>query len=459
MFFKKGFFSKKTEPDKPKKLKKTTADGMRNSFGAGSETDRGAGYIPSIPFKAPMMWGEGIFFAYYTLFRFFWEARKLVTIPPSDMTREGWNYVGQEVKPELLKQIKQEETRLSLITTVNEALEYERLYGAGVILIGTAEQESQRTAEQPLNVKALGQGDLTFVRAFPRPLVVPFQTNINPLSVNYRKAEIYHLSGVPVHVSRLLIFDGGGHRGPRTSSFASMGGYARTALYDRDGFGESALEPVFEDIVRACGSRGAAFHLIHLLSIMLFKVDETNSGLNYTKGTDRKLDTLENISKAISIYQGAILEKGMSVEQYTANIRGIPEIIEKQLQVLAAAADVPAARFLGDSPGGLNATGKGELVNYYDMIKSKQVLHLKPQLEKLKTILLKSAVGDAASPEQVDIDFNPLMQLAETDKMLVREKDWLNIISAYEKGLVTKEWVAKEARERGIFYNEMEFQE
>ena len=65
-------------------------------------------------------------------------------------------------------------------------------------------------------------------------------------------------------------------------------------------------------------------------------------------------------------------------------------------------------RLLGQSPAGLSATGDSDTRNYYDMIAARQELDLRPQLERLDKLILRSAGVD---PAALTFEFRPLWQM------------------------------------------------
>ena len=81
------------------------------------------------------------------------------------------------------------------------------------------------------------------------------------------------------------------------------------------------------------------------------------------------------------------------------------------LQVAAGAADIPVTRLLGQSPSGLSATGESDTRNYYDMIAARQDLDLRPQLERLDRLMLRS---EGLDPDGLTFAFRPLWQLDAT---------------------------------------------
>ena len=97
-----------------------------------------------------------------------------------------------------------------------------------------------------------------------------------------------------------------------------------------------------------------------------------------------------------SINNLLLLGDGETWSRQSIDFAGLPEMVRTFLQVAAGAADIPVTRLLGQSPAGLSATGDSDTRNYYDMIAARQELDLRPQLERLDALLLRSAGVDAA---------------------------------------------------------------
>jgi hypothetical protein len=109
-----------------------------------------------------------------------------------------------------------------------------------------------------------------------------------------------------------------------------------------------------------------------------------------------------------------VLDKEDEYTQKTINFSQLPEVQRLQLQIVSGAADIPASRFLGQSPSGLNATGEGDEKNYYNRIGAEQELTLREPLEKLLNVVVRSALG--SRPDDCWFTFNPLWQMSEKEK-------------------------------------------
>lgn len=440
---------------KRKKRKNISQDSSVTSgaSGAGGSGDQTRSFRPGIqdflgscgkymPFN--VHYGQEYFF--YIMWRKFWEAKKIVNIPAYDMTKEGWQYINPDIDPEKINDLKKEEARLDLQNEINRALQYERLYGGSVIVIGTQEEKAE--ASQPLKPEYIQKDGLKFMRALSRVVLSVSAYDTDPLSPNYDKPLYYDIRGTKIHRSRLLVFSGGGQHDREVLQGSNM----LLSPERFDGFGYSILEPLFDDIIKAAGSRQAAFQLINKASVMIFKrLGESTLG-DYTVGAEYNKQAIKDVMDSLSIYRAAILDKGSDLSNYSSTFGSTPELLISYLQVLSAASDIPAARFLGESPGGLNATGKGELKNYYDSLHAQQEIRLRPQLMKLLPYLQKSALGEIY--DGFEIKFPTLDQATKFEQADIDSKNWLTISDALTQGVGDDEWAAKEALEKGIFLND-----
>ena len=413
-----------------KRLRTQNANTQGRS-GAGGTQDRGA---DTRPLQGAALSQQELL----NLWRFDWAARKIVSIPVADALREEWSYTGLGDSTDAIARAAD---NLGLIDTLRRALIIERLLGGAAILMGV--QDSEDNPEQPLLPTRVRQGDLRFINVIPRNRLYLADVVSDPFSASYGKPAMYTINGKRVHESRLLVFDGQ----PLTydgslMSFSSLLG---------PGFGDSVLQPLMDDLMRATGTRQAAFHLVNTASLMLIKADIAT--LQATNSGSERIAELEEIAKQLSLYRAALLdtgpEGGAEVATLSTSFGSVPELLMAFLQVLSAALDIPATRFLGQAPGGLNATGTSDLENYYNSIDSFQMLRIKPQLLKLLRILHPSVTGQPL-PDGVDIEFPPLWNLSEREAADIRQID-ANVITALAAGgVIGGDEAYAEARERGL---------
>jgi len=146
-----------------------------------------------------------------------------------------------------------------------------------------------------------------------------------------------------------------------------------------------------------------------------------------------------------------LLDGTESYEKKQNSFANLDKVIQQFMVDVSGAADIPMTRLFGTSAAGMNATGDNDVRNYYDMVSAKQEAELRPQLEYLYEVLVRSELGHM--PEDFRFDFNPLWQLSEKDQADVekaraeRDEKYINL------GVVSETLVAKELKERGTYRN------
>jgi phage-related protein (TIGR01555 family) len=422
--------SKNRKSSKRRNLSRAQDGIAVNPAGMGTTSDRGAYQEPMVNElgygnDANLLYGKSEQF-YYTLYRNNWEAGKIVDIPPADMTREGWEYKAPDLSEEDSKKLSASEVKLGFVKEIDKALRYERLYGGGLVFLGI-KGDKEEDPSKPLDIESIGQDDLAFTRAIDLTMISGVNLDTNPLSEHYNRPEILLVRGQEVHRSRFLIFDGN----PILAPHGRLLG--RRSL---QGFGDSVLRKLYKDINHATGTRQSAMHLIEMASINYLKRKGLldNAG---TTGGQKVVKELKEVMDQISIYRAALIGKDDEVGTMQASFGSVPELLMTYLQVLSAASDIPATRFLGNAPGGLNATGEGDLRNYWDKISSDQNIFLGPPLNYFAQILSRSTFGNEI--DGLHVDFNPLYQPNQTEEAAVRKSNVETITQLYDSRLIDEE--------------------
>ena len=290
-----------------------------------------------------------------------WEARKIIDIPVDDALRLPFEITG--VDTALSTDLRSAYEAFDLDRQNRRALIQERLYGGccQTIVIKGEEDESLSDRLSPEHIR---RGDLEAFNVVDVSRITRPDYDQNPFSAGYDRADRYIINGVEADVSRLVVFDGS----PLINRAAMN--ILQNFRYNPAGFGESKLAPLYDLLVRVVGTQQAAYHLVNMASVLLVRT----SNLMALQATDSPaLTKLEEICKQISLYRGAVIDNpNADVQQHAASFGSVPELVMSFAQLLSAASDIPATRFLGQAPGGLNATGESDLQNYYDMIGQEQ---------------------------------------------------------------------------------------
>lgn len=410
-----------------RRLRARVVNQMTRSSGMGGQYDHGTGVSPMATglLMTPMQQDR---FA-VTLYESEWVAQKIVDIPVEDMLRDGWRNDGltEEQADELDTQME----RLGVMVAFQQAMRLERMLGGAAIFMGVMDGQSDPAV--PLDPAAARLEGLRYLNVIPRGRITRPEWDVNPLSPTYGRPIFFQIDGVRVHRSRLILFDGNPLLPVPISTIATAVGLRN------DGFGSSILLRIYDEIVRSTGSRQAAYQMVQRASVFILQADLAD--LQGNEQGQAALAQLQAIVNQMNLYRGAVVDKNPSdqsspISTVATAFGSVPELVMVFLQVLSAASDIPATRFLGQAPGGLNATGESDLENYYGRLESAQRQKLKPKIEQLNAFLLPSVF---TAPPKVKVEFDPLWSLSEKEESEVRTADTNNMVALVNAGMLTEE--------------------
>lgn len=368
------------------------------------------------------------------MYRGSWLAKKIVNAVADDMTRE-WLHVTFDGE-ELGTTIEQAEKRFALKRKTNEALKWSRLYGGAVIIIGTRD----RNLAKPLDVKNVRKGDLRYLHVVDRWRLSPAGSlNRDLESPNFGMPDSYVLaeSTVQVHHTRVLRFNG-----EKLPYFA----WLRNAMWD-----DSVLQHVMDSLMNCDTTTQAIATMMFESNVDVVKSEGLADVLARKDGEAVLTKRFQVAALLKSFNRMLLLDGTESYEKKQNSFANLDKVIQQFMIDVSGAADIPMTRLFGTSATGMNATGDNDVRNYYDMVSAKQEAELRPQLEYLYEVLVRSELGHM--PDDFRFDFNPLWQLSETEQATVektraeRDQVYLNA------GVVTEGLVARELKERGTYRN------
>lgn len=369
------------------------------------------------------------------LYRQSWAARKAVDLIADDETREWRAWQAEEAQATALYEA---EKALGIRAAVNLARKWERLYGGAAIIVMQGPED--------LSVPALAQppaSSLMWVRVVAKNHITANTWDEDFRSPTFGKPLTYHVAAprmstqLIVHRSRMVIFDGAD----------------APALYrdSNDGFGLSVLDWLRAPIIRAEGTAANVDIMVNEASIDVVKVPDLQNHLADAESERRLIERFRLAMQAKSTVRTLILGGQEDYDRKTQAFGGLHEIMDRQHEAVAAALDMPLTRFMGRSPGGLNATGDSDLRNYFDMIRSRQMTDLSDTLRPLDEAL-KAHVG-ATGPDVV-YSWNPLWTMTPGERADVAKKQAETTQIYVNAGLFPTSGLAKAARSQ-IVENEV----
>lgn len=343
------------------------------------------------------------------MYRGDWAAGKIVDIPAFDMTR-AWR--SWQADPKQITAIEKEEKRLGLRRKIKKAITMARLYGGAAIMLddGAATPEALL---QPLKVTKIG--GLKQIMVVSRYRLTPGENQDDPLAPGYDEPKSWQMTGgssrsqVILHPSRVVAFTGNEILEPEVS----LGPGDRV-------WGDSVLQRVLDAVRNAAATDQAIAALLQEAKVDVIRVPNLMSQVGNKEYRERFTQKAELAAILKSINNILLIDKEEEWEQKQVRLQGLPDVQKGFLEVVCAAADIPAVRFLNQSPKGLGNGGDAEMHTHADRINAEQRLELDPRLDRIDPHLLISALGSA--PETISYDWNPLWALSEVDKAEIEKK-------------------------------------
>ena len=350
-------------------------------------------------------------------------AKRVVGLKPQEMVRRGF-YVNVEEDTDTSTAIGQKIRDLKAAKVVRDAMIWGRLYGGSVVVIGA---DDGQPADKPLREDAIKS--VRWLHVVDKRWLVPETYYEDPLQDElFGEPQTYRIVprratqvvNMVVHRSRLLVFGG-----------------AHTSDEERDrlgGWDYSVLNAVY-GVLRAFNDVWASSqHLMADASQGVFKI----AGLMdmIAGGQKEELQTrMQLVDMSRSVARAILLDSdhGEDFTKEGTSFTDAAAMLDRWMQRLASAAEVPATILMGRSPAGMNATGEADFRWFYDSIATAQKNDLSPELEKLVRLLFLAKDGPTRGnvPETWEIIFHPLWQptpkeQAEVEK-LTADKDKLYV--------------------------------
>jgi phage-related protein (TIGR01555 family) len=405
-------------------------DGLENVVaGLGTDRDKMSYSVYGMPRVLTRMELEN-------MYRGSWLAKKIVNAVADDMTRE-WRHVVFDDENEASQfAIERAEKRFGIKAKMNEALRWSRLYGGALVIIGTRDKDLSK----PLKVENVKKGDLRYLHVIDRWRCSPAGSLCMDLdSPNFGLPEHYILaeSALRVHHTRVLRFNG-----QRLPYFA----WRSNAMWD-----DSELQHTLDSLTNCdTATRGIATMLFEA-NVDVVK-SEGLGDLLATKGGEAVITKRFQLAAMLKSFNRMLLLDGTeSYEKKSNSFANLDKILQQFMVDVSGACDIPMTRLFGQSAGGLNANGDNDVRNYYDMVSGKQETELRPQLEYLDQILVRSELG--AMPDDYRFDFNSLWQVSEVEQSEVEANRATRDATYIDKGVITPGVAARDLKERGTYRN------
>lgn len=334
-----------------------------------------------------------------------WLVRKACEMPALDAIRNGWDIVsadGEEMEPGDVKAFRRADRKYGTKKQLREYITKGRIFGIRVAMF-KVESTDPGYYEKPFNIDGIEKGSYKGIVQIDPYWITPQLTTdnaSNPSSMHFYEPDYWQIQGRRIHRSHLMIY--------------------------------RHAEPI--DILKPVYLYGGV-PLPQMIMERVYAAERTaNEGpqLAQTKRTNVWLTDMEKVMTnpelAIGrLNQWALFRDNYGVklgdktsdefQQFDTTLSDVDELIGQQYRLVAAIANVPSAKIMGESLKGFNAEGAYEESSYHEFLESMQEHDLTPFLERHYAIVAKS---EGISTPDLTISWKPLdtptaKELAETN--------------------------------------------
>lgn len=337
---------------------------------------------------------------------------------PDDAMSNGWEPVGDN-DGKLWKEL----GSLGVHDLLQNAALFTSLYGGAVMV---AHVEGSGALESPLvgngrvkrfSVWSSGRAQLT-QGDFVTDSASPYFDDVEVYTLRRRDGSTFR-----VHASRCIVFKG----------MAAPDCWNRATIENMH-FGVSVLHTVRERLMGLGVSMQGVDSMLSEPDVGIYSLDGLNERLaEADEGMKSITERMQVMHLSKSLLRALIMDKNDTYNQVSHNFTGIPETIQKEMNMVAACAQIPVTRLFGEAASGLNATGKGDERNYNRRVAAFQSRTLSGPLSKIAT-MVNMRNGRFVTGERVDVVFSPLdtptmselvdmrLKQAQTDDLNIRNQ-------------------------------------
>ncbi len=337
---------------------------------------------------------------------------------------------------------------------VFEARLWARNFGGSLMLLGVDDGggDNPESMKEPLNIK--GIKSFTHLTVFDRFEWHPatwYDDIRDPkfgLPRTYRMGERNVPGGVAaqgaasdeVHETRFIRFDG------NTTS--------RRRRVNNNGWHDPIWVRLYAIVRDFAQAWGGVAGMLQDFRVAVWKMKGLADALK-AGDRDAVIERFRIMNLCISVSNAVPLDAdNEDYEKKSTNLSGLPDTLDRFAEQLSAQTGYPISILFGRAPAGLSATGEKDIVQYYDMVKASQNIHVRKPLEQIIDLIFLIPDGPTRGviPENWNFKFNELWQLdakADSERRLNMAKaDKLYI----DSGSLSKEEVA-ESRWGGSEYS------
>lgn len=410
-----------------------TGDGLENFVaGLGTQSDKRSytGWGVVLPLNRVQL---------EAMYRTSWLAKRIVNLPADDMCGAWRTFAfGDADDNPQLEALEQAEKQYAVQSKFCSATRWGRLYGGCIMILGTADVVQPEDMMKPLDVEKIKKGDLKYIHVLDRwrcspsgEVVTDMDSAAFGMPVSYIIAE----SSVEIHHSRVIRF--GGEELPYFE-------WLRNARWD-----DSVLQHTLDSLKNYDSVSASIATMMFEANVDVIKSENITELLASNDGEKKLRRRFSAAAVMKSFNRTFLLDKEEDYEKKQNSFTNLKEIWNQFAVDVCGACDIPMTRLFGQSPGGLDSTGDGDLQNYYKMVDSKREATLRPQLEYFDEIFVRSTLGSI--PDDYDSEFASLWETSEKDQAVIGYQNAQRDQIYLTTGVVSEGLIASELKARNTY--------
>ena len=322
---------------------------------------------------------------------------------------------------------------------LSRGLKAMRLHGGALVIpiIG----ESVEALAEPLEDDLIPEGQLKSFQVFDRWACKSESVYFELMDPKFGQVETYRVTAPIsgnnaqtvhwlVHASRVIRLDARPKLTPR-------------GWYQSWEWGPSLLQSALTEIMHDEALAEGISHLVHEASMLVLKIQHFNETLKRGRPSPDAPSPAEvgmAVNKFKSSYRTVFIDANDEAKRLEVSFGGLAQLMDKYLERLAVIGGYPLTKFLGRSPGGLNATGESDEHNYSIIVNGFQLGYADKPLRRMHRIVaLSEGMEDPPPPRWL-----PLVVSSEERQIEVDKNRTESVTLALGTHLITEE----EARQR-----------
>jgi phage-related protein (TIGR01555 family) len=343
----------------------------------------------------------------------------MIDQPVEDGFRGGFKIISSELSNDEIIELEKKIEETEAVEKLIEALKWNRLFGGAGVIINVAGEDPR----DDFDIEVVGEGrEIEFYSAdrwelannpyILTPTLTPNGQRIKDINFNYY--------GIEINPSRVLIL-----RGKPAPSLKRQ---------QLQGWGMSELERLVSPMNKFLKNQNVIYELLDEAKLDVYSIDNyAGSVASGQEEAVKKRIMLTNFMK--SYLNALILDSEDKFDQKQMSMSGVSEVLREARYDIASAMKMPVTKIFGMSSAGFNS-GDDDIENYNSMIERDVRTPAKNIIKTIIRLLCKSTFDYI--PEDIDIEFESLRIMKETEEEALRTSKYNRFRDLYINGLITK---------------------